>query len=169
MKNSKLNKKLFAITMAILIFSQTTVPVFASSYNKYKSSNDEVKYESLLANNLPDYKKSELLELKNELDLNYEEINFLEEQYLINHSGTELRWKVSAVKKVIKVAKPILKKAAKKFGVKMGEKGIADLTDYLFEWEDDLQNGIENFLINKWGWNKTAAHWTAKTIMFVAF
>lgn len=55
------------------------------------------------------------------------------------------------------------------FGVKMAEKSFADFTDYLFEWQGKVQDGIESFLINSWGWNKTASHWSAKTIMFVAF
>lgn len=62
-----------------------------------------------------------------------------------------------------------LKKCAKKFGLKMGETSLADFTDYLFDWEDNLEYGIERFLITKWGWNKVVAHWASKTIMFVAF
>ncbi|MED3352976.1 hypothetical protein P4388_31140 [Bacillus thuringiensis] len=63
----------------------------------------------------------------------------------------------------------LVKKAAKLLAAKIGSKSVADITDYLFEWEDDLQQGMENYLVYKLGWNKTAAHWTAKSVMFILF
>lgn len=167
MKKIKYNKKIFLAIMAMLFTVQASIPAYAMTNNK-KVVNKTEK-EISLYKILPKYKEYDLDELKRDIDLSKEEENFLKNQYLKTHNQTAIRWKVSAIKKVIKVAKPILKKAAKKFGMKIGEKSIADFTDYLFDWEDNIQGGIESFLVNEWGWNRTAAHWTAKTIMFVAF
>lgn len=137
---------------------------------EYTVSSEESAYlDSTSA--LPEYKQEELDELQRELNLSQDDVKFLEEQYVNYHSNSSLeesKLKAKIVLKVLKAAKPVIKKACKMFGLKMGEKSFADFTDYLFEWEGDLQTGIENSLM-KVGMPKTAAHWTAKTIMFVVF
>lgn len=58
-------------------------------------------------------------------------------------------------------------RAAKWLAGVIGSKSISDITDYLFKWQDDLEKGCENFLVEQCGWNRTAAHWTVKTASFI--
>lgn len=58
------------------------------------------------------------------------------------------------------------KKVVRWLTAKAGEKSIADITNYLFEWQDNLEQGAENWLVNH-GCNRTASHWTVKTASFI--
>ena len=60
-----------------------------------------------------------------------------------------------------------VKKAAKWLAGVIGSKSVADITDYLFEWQDDLEAGCENFLVDECGWDEDVAHWTVKTASFI--
>lgn len=164
----KSKSKVIATVLVSSLLVQFATPAFAMEDNQnniLENKNIEFKIEE----NLPIDKQVELNNLVKEFNMSKEDANYIKELYIQNHSGIQPKAKVGAVLKIIKVAKPIIIKGAKMFGMKMAEKGIADLTDYLFEWQGALQDGIENFLVNNWGWSTTAAHWVAKTIMFVAF
>ena len=50
----------------------------------------------------------------------------------------------------------------------MGQKSIAEISDFLFGWQDDLEAGIAAYLLRN-GWNREVANWTAKSIMFIIF
>ncbi|ARF67779.1 hypothetical protein B7C51_07950 [Paenibacillus larvae subsp. pulvifaciens] len=103
-------------------------------------------------------KQKEFMEIVKGTNLNYQQqVQLLKDR---ENMGQEQE-------KTLKVS--LIKKAAKILAAKLGEKSIADIADYLFDWEDNLQQGIENYLVDKAGWNTTVAHWTAKTIMFILF
>lgn len=165
-------KLLSGILASILIFTNA-MPVFASSseINGLYSKIADINTISLNDNEemLSLEKERELLEIAREFNLSQQDIYDLREMYNQNSDVITPRARISAVLKIVKSAKPVLNKATKIFGVKLKEKAISDFTDFLFEWQDSLQNGIEYFLANKLGWNSSAAHWAAKTIMFVAF
>ncbi|ETW67312.1 hypothetical protein N577_013645 [Lacticaseibacillus rhamnosus 2166] len=76
--------------------------------------------------------------------------------------AVQARWKVAVIKAVFKAA-------AKVLGAKMGEKTLSDWVNYLTNFEGDMQDGIQSFLVTQMGWNSTAAYWTARTIVFLAF
>lgn len=132
---------MFALAISVLLLTQTTTSVLAwsESVSSYANKSPKQVEHGIV---LPEHKQQELETLRLELETlrlelgpSQEEVQFLQKHYLNNHNGIALRWKTSAVKKIIKAAKPILKEAAKKFGIKLAEKSIADLTDYLFEWK----------------------------------
>lgn len=162
-------RKTITLSMAVLTLMQTALPVSAMSGDQLVKNSERGKIEERQLRMLPKNKQLELIELKKELNLTEEEVLFLEAQYLEHCGDPEFVGKGAIIRKIAKVAKPIFRKAEKKFGVKMGQKTLAEFTDYLFEWEGKIQDGIENFLVHKWGWNRKAAHWAAKTIMFIAF
>lgn len=76
--------------------------------------------------------------------------------------AVQARWKISVIKAVFKAA-------AKVLGAKMGEKTLSDWVNYLTNFEGGMEDGIQSFLVNRMGWNSTAAYWTARTIVFLAF
>lgn len=154
-------KKSVCLFMSALMLSTSITPVFAQSIND--NSNKLGANKMLLSLE----KENELLEIAKEGNLSNEEINQLVKLYEENMISP--RGKLGVILKIVKVSKNVMLKASKAFGVKMAEKTVADWTDYLLGWQDDLQDGIENFLIDKCGWNREAASWTAKTIMFIVF
>ncbi|MBM7647011.1 hypothetical protein JOD45_003246 [Scopulibacillus daqui] len=107
---------------------------------------------------LSEDQKAEFLEIAQELHLSLDEQNDLLKQRFDYHHRIQPQWKSS-----------IIKAAAKMIAAKCGEKSVADITDFLFEWEDDLQTGIEKSLIKYGHFNKKVAKWTAKSIIFVLF
>ncbi|MBF6978223.1 hypothetical protein IU403_03585 [Aerococcaceae bacterium zg-BR22] len=62
----------------------------------------------------------------------------------------------------------IVKKAARLHAQKLGQKSLAEITDFLFGWQDNLEEGMARFLLRS-GWNKDVAYWTAISIMFILF
>lgn len=104
--------------------------------------------------------KEEFNDIVNGLNLSYNEQVTLLNQYAKQHPSTKIqtKWKTSIIKAI-----------AKLIIAKTGEKSAADVTDFLFGWEGDLQSGIEHYLVHHEHWNKTVAYWTAKSIMFIAF
>jgi hypothetical protein len=167
-----LSKKFMSLFLALTTVFGLTVPASAAgkmtnSINAKEDLDASLTYDSEL---LSPEKEKQLMEISKEFNLSTQDIKDLRNLYHNEHSTTIMPLgKIGAVTKIVKVAKPIIIKACKMFGVKMAEKSLADFTDFLFEWQGNLQDGIENFLITRWNWNETAAHWTAKTIMFIVF
>ncbi len=159
-------KRIIALSLSILMSAQSLPTIAFASDNLNNTSVYTIAEESTL---LSPEKEEQLMEIANEFNLSTQEIKEL--RYLYNEHSTTIipRGRIGIILKIVKAAKPIIIKACKMFGVKMAEKSLADFSDFLFEWQGDLQDGIENFLINYWNWNETAAHWTAKSIMFVVF
>lgn len=66
------------------------------------------------------------------------------------------------------VSSTVIRKAASLLAKIMGQKSIAEISDFLFGWQDDLEAGIAAYLLRN-GWNRDVANWTAKSIMFIIF
>lgn len=166
----KKSYKLLSGAMAIVLLASST-PVFANELeaNELNNRTENIVLVSSEENLLSPEKEKELKELVKEFNLSPQDEQEIRELYRENSNTVTTRAKIGVIKKIIKVAKPVFVKAAKLFGVKISEKSIADFSDFLFGWQDDLENGIKTFLVKNLGWNSTAAEWTAKTIMFVAF
>lgn len=151
--NKKLSKKIVAISTAgVLVFS--FIPLSGISA-KEATVSQEVKNDELYEN-LSGDKKKEFKEIVDGLDLNKEEQEELLEQREDEKSTATVQWKTA-----------VIKKAAEIIAAKTGEKSVAEVTDFLFEWEDDLQTGMEKALVKYGHFNDTVAHWTAKSVMFV--
>lgn len=121
-----------------------------------KDTQDEIIEEQ--TNKLPDDKKKEFNELvQSGYFSKTEQVKLLQAYTTENGNFSTRSVKTKAIKKL-----------AKWLAAKVGSKTIADITDYLFGWQDDLQTGAENFLVDH-GWNRTVAHWSVKSIMFVLF
>lgn len=167
--------RLLACTLAFTTFLSATAAAASGSVNMPKPDTyARVAISRSVSingtyNQISAEKERELQELAREFNMSQNDIAELRELYLENSSQIIARIKLGPVLKVIKVCKPVLRKACIMFGVKMFEKDLVDLTDYIFRWQGKVEDGIKNFLIEKWGWNGTAADWTARTIMFVAF
>lgn len=153
-------------TPATATFASSIQP--SSHYLEVEANRSDV-LSAIRYGQLSPEKVRELQELGREFNMTTQDLNDVKALYLKNAYSISTRGKVGAVVKVVKVAGSVMKKAAKIFGVKLSEKGLASFADYLTEWEGKLEDGIESFLVSQWGWSSTAAHWTAKTIMFVAF
>lgn len=162
------SKKVLSTILAVSLLAQPLAGnvVYAAEIQHNENSSYENSFEYY--EELPLKKQIELDNIAKEFNMSPEDIKDIKDLYFKNKMYKE-RGKVGAVLKIIKVAKATLTKAAKMFGMKMAEKELADFADYLFEWQGDLQDGIENFLVYNWGWSRDAAHWAAKTIMFIAF
>ena len=120
---------------------------------------------------LPKEKETELAKLKKHDHLSNKDTEFLRQQYLESHASNPLeasKWKTSAAKALYKVAAPILKKYAKKAGVKLGERGIAEIINILTGVEDNIQGRLYKALRNM-GFPKKWAGITSRAIMFVLF
>lgn len=115
-------------------------------YKKLDVDSQKLFIEILNGANLTYSQQVQLLQDKEE---------FIEQE---NKSLHKSKWKAA-----------VIRKAAQILAAKIGSKSVADITNYLFEWEDDLQEGMEHYLVDELGWNETAAHWTAKSVMFVLF
>ncbi|MGG0256904.1 hypothetical protein ABEY61_28330 [Bacillus toyonensis] len=138
-----------------------TTSVFASEkeQNILEISNTETDITlNHLYNKLSKNKKKEFLNIVKESNLNFQEqVQLLQDRKNNIHSSQQ-RWKIS-----------IVKKAAQLLAIKIGSKSVADITDYLLSWEDDLQQGMENYLVYELGWDQSVAYWTAKSVMFIIF
>ncbi|ANU71630.1 hypothetical protein [Enterococcus faecalis] len=151
-------KKAVILGLTITTVGSAVSPVtnvFASeAIEAYNSSKNSIELDKYF-NDLSDSKKAEFRELVKGANLSpNEQLQILKEKY---DSDREIapRWKTAVIKKV-----------AKWLAAKAGEKSIADITNYLFEWQDNLEQGAENWLVDH-GWNRTAAHWTVKTASFI--
>ena len=155
-----MNKK-FKFTSAILSAGLLITPIsgLVSNYDNVAKAHNKNQDELKTLYNKLEYKnKIKFKKLKKELNLTREQqIEILKDKEIMDKQPTE-RWKSAAIRKV-----------AKWIAAKVGSKSVADITDYLFEWEDDLQKGIENWLVEKTGMLRSDAYWIAKTAMFIAF
>lgn len=128
--------------------------VFADDQSTTIISQENTEFDKYY-NDLSDSKKAEFKNLVEGANLSKDEqLQILKEKYTADRQPTP-RWKSAVVKKV-----------ARWLAAKAGEKSIVDITNYLFEWQDNLEQGAENWLVNH-GWNRTAAHWTVKTASFI--
>ena len=109
-----------------------------------------------LYNQLPDEKKLQFNELVSALNLNEEEQLDLLKQYKEEHPRRAKRGLKSAV----------IKKVARFLAKKVAQKSVVEITNYLFEWQDNLEAGAENYLVEQ-GWDRNIAHWTIKTASFI--
>ena len=166
MKYNLIKKNLLILVLTTLIGTQTLpITTFANISNNDDSIHTFTRKDSSLLHE----KEKELEELSKEFNLNEKEIQDLRDLYNEYTDMTVTREKLEVITKILKVCQPVMVKATKLFEVTFTEKSLCDLYDYLIEWQDDLENGIKNFLINKYNWNQTAANWTAKSIMFIIF
>lgn len=186
MKNTKLKekiKKVSIVSLVALTFSPTvlhpTIAWAAEADSQKDSGYVEVSIGDLLSGNtnfgtdsvLPKNKEAELAKLKKRDHLSNKDTEFLKQQYLENHASNPLsssKWKTSAAKAAYKVAAPILKKFAKKAGVKLTEHGIASVIDILTGVEDNIQGRLYTALRHM-GFSKKWAGITSRAIMFVLF
>lgn len=105
-------KKMMSILLVSVLFTQTASPVLASLINHEESIYSEIAIVEVV-DSLPKHKQAELDELIQELNLSKEETDFINQQYIDNHSQVQSRAKIGIVMKVVKVAKPILQKQPK--------------------------------------------------------
>lgn len=146
--------------------AQAFSTVAFASNNINETSTYNITEKSTL---LSPQKEEQLMEIAKQLNLTEQEVQELRDLYNKHSSTTMPMGKIGIITKIVNVSKPIIIKAEKAIGIKISEKTFADFTDFLFDWQGNLQDGIESFLINYLKFNETVAYWTAKTIMFVAF
>lgn len=150
---------IYALIGSMLITPLSYVSASDTNVVSTESSFNELEY---FYNHLSETDKETYNELIKHLDLNEQDKLLILREKATTNFEKQLRWKISAVKKVAQV----LAKFLKSIGI---SKGVVGITNYLFEWENDLQKGIEEFLYRYTPLNRTLAYWTAKTIMFIAF
>lgn len=169
MKNKKLKQRIKKISIISLVggalsplLSSTTVAFAAetgSQNNNYIIVNvgDLLTFNNVsISSNLPDYKERELASLKEQFNLSNKDTNFLKQQYLENHPNDPLassKWKTAAAKTVAKAAVPILKKFAKKAGVKLGDRALGNIIAIITGVEDNVQDRLYKAL-RKVGFSK---------------
>lgn len=120
---------------------------------------------------LPKNKEIELAQLAKDANLSSDDIQFLKEQYLKNHPNNQVeasKWKVSVAKKAVKAALPVIKKLAKKAGVKFGQKQLGKIINVITGVEDNVQGRLEK-AFRTMGFSKKQAAIIARAIMFVLF
>lgn len=159
-------KRIIALGLSIIMSAQAFSTVAFASNNINETSIYTITEKSTLSS---PQKEEQLMEIAKQLNLTEQEVQELRDLYNKHSSTTMPMGKIGIITKIVKVSKPIIIKAAKAIGIKISEKTFADFTDFLFDWQGNLQDGIESFLINYLNFNETVAYWTAKTIMFVAF
>ncbi|CIW11511.1 hypothetical protein OLF72_10435 [Streptococcus pneumoniae] len=146
---------LFLISCSILGSTIPAVTVFSDEVTiTYNSENSSEKNE--LYNQLSAEKKGQFDELVSNLNLSEQEQLDLLQQYKEEHPRRAKRGIKSA----------IIKKVARFLAAKVGQKSVVEITDYLFEWQDNLEAGAENYLV-QYGWDRNIAHWTIKTVSFI--
>lgn len=186
MKRNKLKQNLKKISIVSLVglafsplLSSTSVALADEVGNQNDSDYTTISVGDLLSHfnnvntgsNLPTNKESELTNLKEKFDLSDEDTNFLKQQYLKNHPNDPLassKWKTAAAQTVVKVAVPILKKFAKKAGVKLGDHALGNITAILTGIEDNVQDRLYKTLRNI-GFSKYWAGVTSRAIVFALF
>lgn len=173
--HNKLVLKITALTIAttlssVLVATSTSQVKAASAYGNTTVLNTNV---TNIKNKVSDIKSNQLYKqlssdkkqefnglIKSKTFDNQELLQILQDREK-EHPSSPLfhaEWKTSVIKTVAKLV-----------ASKVGEKSVSDVTDFLFSWEGPLQDGIEYYLIHYGHFNPTVAHWTAKSIMFIAF
>lgn len=161
-------KKILSSFLAVSIFSTCVTSAVTST----KANATETAPDKLISENKLNTKEDKVNKLYNSLtNSKKQEFNILVKgaNLTLDEQLEILKTREKEINHVeSKGAKSaVVKKVAKWLAAKAGEKSIADITDYLFEWEDNLEQGAENYLVDKCGWNRTAAHWTVKTASFI--
>src|SRR5699024_7291222 len=171
-------KKLGVTTLSATMLATGILPAISHAQdNKTKNNSISINSKKLSTTNLgtqfteqiqkyynmlSDNKKQEFNSLIKEFQLTEnQQLQVLLDKEIAKNSPTP-KWKLAIIKKAIKYAARIL-------GTKLSEKGLADIIDYLTDFEDDLQTGFENAFVKYLHVSRTAAHWAAKTIMFIFF
>ena len=186
MKKNKFKQKIKQISVVSLVglalspFLSSTSVVLADEVDHQNDSNyTTISVGDLLSqfrntstsSNLPVNKENELTNLKEQFQLSDEDTNFLKQQYLKNHPNDPLassKWKTAAAKATAKVAVPILKKFAKKAGVKLGDRAIENVIAIITGVEDNVQGRLYKALRNM-GFSKYWAGVASRAITFVLF
>ncbi|CAK1250505.1 hypothetical protein [Fructobacillus fructosus] len=151
--------KISAIALASLTLMGSASPILsASADSNITQSAQTVPSHSQQFNDLyqqlDESDKEEFNQIINSLNLSEEEqIDLLQQR--IENDVPSFRWKTA-----------IIKAAARILAAKLGEKSVADWTDFLFDWEDNFEGGIRYALIHYGNFNSTAAYWTARSIVF---
>ena len=171
----------FLTTLALLPIALQPSVVLASTSNNTESNYTELSVtnfkpvipaSSMVVNSqLPKYKEKELSKLAKDTNLSTDEMQFLKNQYLENHATNQFevsKWKVSVAKKAVKVAVPIIKKYAKKAGIKIAQHQLDQVINIITGVEDNVQGRLEKALRNM-GFSKGQAGMIARAIMFVLF
>lgn len=157
----KINKKIIALLTVSVVSVGAVSPVFqtyADTVPKITISTDENFLK--LYNSLSDEKKAEFAALVQENQLTADE----QYQVLKDYVNKPLmpRWKLTVLKEAVKYA-------AKIVGAKIGEKTITDFVNYLTDFEDHIQDGLENGMVKYFHISRDTAHWAAKTVVFIFF
>lgn len=186
MKNKKLKQRIKKLSIVSLVglalsplLSSTTVAFAAEADNQNDSTYTTINVGDLLSHfnnvntssNLPANKDKELTNLKEQFNLSNEDTDFLKQQYLENHPNDPLassKWKTAAAKTVVKVAVPILKKFARKAGVKLGDHALGNIIAILTGVEDNVQDRLYKALRNI-GFSKYWAGVASRAIVFALF
>ncbi|WP_159591064.1 hypothetical protein [Streptococcus halichoeri] len=152
----KILNKIVVLGFASVTFGSSISPitnVLASETSTISATN--INEFNKYYNDLSDNKKIEFKNLVKNANLSPEEqLQILKDKYNADRTPTP-RWKSAVIKKV-----------ARWLAIKAGTKSVSDITNYLFEWQDNLEQGAENWLVEQ-GWNRAAAHWTVKTASFI--
>lgn len=186
MKRDKLKqniKKIGIVSLVGLAFSpllsSTSIALADEIDNQNDSNYTTISVGDLLSHfnnvntssNLPANKNRELTNLKEQFNLSNEDTEFLKQQYLENHPNDPLassKWKTAAAKAAVKAAMPILKKYAKKAGVKFGQHEVGQLINVITGVEDNVQDRLYKAFRNM-GFSKYWAGLASRAIMFVLF
>ena len=157
----KINKKIIALLTVSVVSLGAVSPVFetfADTVPATTISTDENFLE--LYNSLSDEKKAEFITLVQENHLTADEQYQVLKDYV--NKPPMARWKLAVLREAVKYA-------AKIVGAKIGEKTIADFVNYLTDFEDHIQDGLENGMVKYFHVNRSVAHWAAKTVVFIFF
>ncbi|KAF0392063.1 MULTISPECIES: hypothetical protein [Lactobacillaceae] len=126
-----------------------------------KNNNNSKSFDELYSN-LSSEKKKEFQEIVQTQGLNHsQQYQILQDRETQSNEPTT-RWKLSVLKKAVKYAAQLV-------GTKIKEKTLTEFVNYLTDFEDDMQTGLENGMVKYFHVNRTTAKWVAKTVMFVIF
>jgi len=156
----RISVKAVCVSVIMSLLLMLTAPL--TSFAETQKNVDDITTTDLYKK-LTNSQKQEFNELVQGENLSYQEqVILLKEHEKYNPSSSQTHihpmWKTAILKEIIKITAGVL-----------GEKTAADLSDFLFGWEGSLQSGIEHYLVKKCGWNKTAAYWYAKSVIFILF
>ena len=157
----KINKKIIALLTVSVVSMGAISPTFQTFADTVPATTISTDENFLtLYNTLSDDKKAEFVAVVQENHLTVDEQYKVLNDY-VNKSPMP-RWKLTVLKEAVKYA-------AKLVGAKIGEKTIADFVNYLTNFEDHIQAGLENGMVKYFHISSNTAHWTAKTVVFIFF
>ncbi|OTO52012.1 hypothetical protein [Enterococcus faecium] len=157
----KINKKIIALLTVSVVSVGAISPAFQTFADTVPASTISTDENFLkLYNTLSDDKKAEFVALVQENHLTADEQYKVLNDYV--NKPPMPRWKLTVLKEAVKYA-------AKLVGAKIGEKTIADFVNYLTDFEDHIQDGLENGMVKYFHISRNTAHWAAKTVVFIFF